>query len=127
MNKERVFCDSRGEKVNVGDNVMIYFGYNNLLPGVVKEIKGMGAKVLVDAWPSHPNPEYRYSLSKWKRGDCMVKVPDPERPYPEEVYKLIDEIISEKNNIDNSFEVRTAMGQLYKFWQMKKPLRLVTS
>jgi len=125
--REKVFVDSRGERLAVGDNVMIYFGYNHLLSGVIHEIRGMGAKVLVDAWPTAQNPSQRYSMSKWKRGDCMVKVPDPYRPYPEEVYKLIDKLIAEKNNVDSSFEVRKAIGEIHKFWEMNRPLVLVTS
>lgn len=127
MKKELVFRDSRGEKVEVGDNVMIYFGYNSLRPGVVKEVQGMGAKVLVDSWPTAPSPEQRYSLSKLKGGECMVKVADPYRPYPEEVYKLADKLIAEKNNVESSFEVRRAVGEIYKFWEMNRPVNLVCS
>lgn len=121
------FVDSAGHPLAVGDHVMIYFGYNKLQPGVIKEIKTMSAKVLVDAWPSHPDPEVRYSLSKWKRGECMVKVPNPDRPYPPEVYGLLDKLIAENNNVDSPFAVRSAIGEIYKFWEKNRPMRLVTS
>lgn len=127
MPRDLVFRDSRGEKVVEGDHVMIYFGYNNLLPGVVKQVRGMGAKVLVDTNPKQKGPDLRYSLSKWKRGDCLVKVPDPYRPYPEEVYKLVDKLIAEKNNVWSSFEVRRAIGEIHKFWEMNRPVNLVCS
>lgn len=118
--------DSAGNPLAVGDHVMIYFGYNNLLPGVVKQVRGMGAKVLVDTNPKQKDPDLRYSLSKWKRGDCLVKVPDPYRPYPEEVYKLVDHMI-EKRNSAESLEIRKVIHELINFWEGNRPLRLVTS
>lgn len=130
MKKEFVFRDSRGDKVEVGDNVMIYFGYNRLLPGVVKQIQGMGAKVLVDAWPTHPNPEFRYSLSKWKRGDCMVKVPSVTKEYPPEVVLLISEILRLRDEAPMTKEglpTRKVCQDLLNFWDMKRPMNLVTS
>ena len=126
MPRDLVFRDSRGEKVVEGDHVMIYFGHNNLLPGVVKQVRGMGAKVLVDTNPKQKDPDLRYSLSKWKRGDCLVKVPDPYHPYPEEVYKLVAHMI-EKRNSAESLEIRKAIHELINFWEGNRPLRLVTS
>ena len=66
--------DAAGNALSVGDKVYIYWGHNELCPGVVQSIQGNGAKVLVDSWPNHPDPEHRYSLSKWKSGKCMLKV-----------------------------------------------------
>lgn len=68
--------DAAGNTLSVGDKVYIYWGYNTLCPGVIKSIQGNGARVLVDAWPSHPDPVHRYSLSKPKGGECMLKVSD---------------------------------------------------
>lgn len=120
------FVDSAGHPLAVGDHVMIYFGYNKLQPGVIKEIKTMSAKVLVDSWPSHPDPEARHSLSKWKRGECMIKVPNPDRPYQPEVYGLLDEI---RRLRDESpyIETKIMYQDLIGFWEKNRPMRLVTS
>ncbi|MBL5840951.1 hypothetical protein I4U30_22035 [Enterobacter asburiae] len=50
--------DVRGETLNIGDEVYIYWGYNQLRPAVVKQISKNQAKVFCDG-----------SLSKWKRGE----------------------------------------------------------
>lgn len=126
MRITKKLVDSQGNQLQELDHVMIYFGYNELKPGVVKEIKGQHAKVLVDAWPSHPDPEYRYSLSKWKRGECMVKVPNPDKPYPPEVYGLLNEIRRRRDESDDH-GLRLVYQGIINYWEGNRPLRLVTS
>ncbi|UTC25252.1 hypothetical protein P7_062 [Pectobacterium phage vB_PcaM_P7_Pc] len=56
--------DFLGNPLNEGDIVAIYWGYNCLKKGTVRTIKAGRAKVFVQG-----------TLSKWKRGECMVKLP----------------------------------------------------
>lgn len=64
--------DCRGSELQVGDTVYIYWGYNQLRPGKIHCIQGTGAQVMVD---TGCKPESRrYSLSKLKGGECMIKV-----------------------------------------------------
>lgn len=55
--------DYRGYELAVGDTVAIYWGYNELKTAKVAKVSKNGAKVLVNG-----------VLSKWKRGECMVKL-----------------------------------------------------
>lgn len=84
--------DVRGDDLKIGDEVYIYWGGNELRPGKVSQIKGNKAKILVDSWPNHPDPAHRYSMSKWKSGECMIKAEEPTGYYPDEVILLLEEI-----------------------------------
>lgn len=55
--------DYRGKPLKVGDRVAIYWGYNELQGGIIRQIKGNKAKV-----------EVLDTVSKWKSGSCMVKL-----------------------------------------------------
>ena len=128
--KDTILRDSTGAPLAVGDHVMIYFGYNRLSPGVIHQIQRNSAKVLVDSWPSHPDPNHRYSLSKWKHGECMVKMPNPDRPYPDEVYNLLNEVrrIRDEECINaDGLPVKRTCQRIINFWESKRPLNLVTS
>lgn len=57
--------DYRGTPLKEGDRVAIYWGYNELQGGIIRQIKGKKAKV-----------EVLDTLSKWKDGSCMVKLED---------------------------------------------------
>lgn len=57
--------DYRGTPLKEGDKVAIYWGYNKLQGGVIRQIKGNKAKV-----------EVLDTVSKWKSGSCMVKLED---------------------------------------------------
>lgn len=57
--------DYRGTPLKEGDKVAIYWGCNRLQGGVIRQIKGRKAKV-----------EVLGTISKWKDGNCMVKLPD---------------------------------------------------
>lgn len=122
--------DVRGETLNVGDEVYIYWGYNQLRPGVIKQIQGNGAKVLVDSWPNHPDPEHRYSLSKLKGGECMIKAEEPTGGYPDEVILLLEEIRRLRDEAPMNKEglpTKQLCQGLLNFWDMKRPMKLVTS
>lgn len=118
--------DVRGERLNLGDEVYLYWGHNELRPGVVKEIKGHKAKVLVDSWPSHPDPEHRYSMSKWKSGECMIKAEEPTGNYPDEVILLLEEIRRLRDE-SKFLEEKTKYQDLLNFWDKKRPCTLVIS
>lgn len=115
--------DAAGNTLKVGDEVYIYFGYNSLKPGVIKEIQGRGAKVLVDSWPSHPDPEHRYSLSKWKDGECMIKQAAPTGYYENEVILLIEEIIRLRDGAEY-LEDKIKYQELLNFWDRNRPCNL---
>lgn len=60
--------DYRGTLLREGDIVALYYGYGGLETGEIKQIKNHRAKV-----------EVTYStgdkvMSKWKYGECMVKL-----------------------------------------------------
>lgn len=57
--------DYRGTPLKEGDKVAIYWGYNELQGGIIRQIRGNKAKV-----------EVLDTLSKWKFGSCMVKLED---------------------------------------------------
>ncbi|WKV23425.1 hypothetical protein SEA1_gp0077 [Salmonella phage SEA1] len=62
--------DYRGTALYVGDIIALYYGYGGLETGRIVQIKNHRAKV-----------EVTYStgekvMSKWKYGDCMVKLYD---------------------------------------------------
>lgn len=57
--------DYRGTPLKEGDKVAIYWGHNELQDGIIRQIKGNKAKV-----------EVLDTVSKWKSGSCMVKLPD---------------------------------------------------
>lgn len=118
--------DVRGETLNVGDEVYIYWGYNQLRPGVIKQIQGQGAKVLVDSWPNHPDPDQRYSLSKLKGGECMIKASEPTGYYPDEVVLLLDKI---RRLRDGSpyLEDKIKYQELLNYWDKNRPCNLVCS
>lgn len=118
--------DVRGETLNVGDEVYIYWGGNELRPGKVNQIKGNKAKVLVDSWPNHPDPAHRYSMSKWKSGECMIKAEEPTGYYPDEVIMLLEEIRRLRDE-SKFLEDKIKYQNLLNFWDMKRPLKLVTS
>lgn len=122
--------DVRGDTLKVGDSVYIYFGYNELKPGTVKQIRGKLAKVLVDAYPNRKEDESRYSLSKWKPSICMIKAEEPTGYYPDEVILLLEEIRRLRDeapmNKDGLPTKQLCQG-LLNFWDMKRPMKLVTS
>lgn len=122
--------DVRGDTLKVGDSVYIYFGYNELKPGIVKEIRGKMAKVLVDAYPNREDDEDRYSLSKWKPGICMIKADEPTGWYPDEVVLLIEEIIRMRDfapaNKDG-LPIKQLCQHLLNYWDRKRPCNLVCS
>lgn len=118
--------DVRGDTLKVGDSVYIYFGYNELKPGIVKEIRGKMAKVLVDAYPNREDDEDRYSLSKWKPGICMIKADEPTGWYPDEVVLLIQEIIRLRDE-SKYLEDKIKYQNLLTFWDRKRPCDLVCS
>ncbi|ARW58047.1 hypothetical protein [Serratia phage X20] len=62
--------DYRGSLLNVGDTVAIYYGYGSLETGVIMKIKNHKAIVEVTYTNGHK------VMSKWKFGDCMVKLND---------------------------------------------------
>ncbi len=111
--------DVRGEDLKVGDEVYIYWGYNQLRPAVVKQVTKNGAKVFCDG-----------SLSKWKRGECMIKASEPTGYYPDEVIMLLEEIRRLRDaapmNKDGLPTKQLCQG-LLNFWDMKRPMNLVTS
>lgn len=107
--------DVRGETLNVGDEVYIYWGYNQLRPAVVKQVTKNGAKVFCDG-----------SLSKWKRGECMIKASEPTGYYPDEVILLLEEIRRLRDE-SKFLEDKIKYQNLLNFWDMKRPLKLVTS
>lgn len=117
--------DVRGDTLKVGDSVYIYFGYNELKPGIVKQIRGKLAKVLVDAYPNREEDESRYSLS-----NCMIKAEEPTGYYPDEVILLLEEIRRLRDeapmNKDGLPTKQLCQG-LLNFWDMKRPMKLVTS
>ncbi|ATS93454.1 hypothetical protein P1A145kb_p054 [Pectobacterium phage DU_PP_I] len=57
--------DFLGNPLNEGDIVAIYWGYNALQTATIVQVKGRKVKVDVDG-----------TISKWKDGSCMVKLPD---------------------------------------------------
>lgn len=57
--------DYRGTKLAVGDKVAIYWQANCLETGTIHDIRGNKAKVRVMS-----------TISKWKFGECMVKLED---------------------------------------------------
>lgn len=122
--------DVRGDTLKVGDSVYIYFGYNELKPGIVKQIRGKLAKVLVDAYPNREEDESRYSLSKWKPGICMIKAEELTGYYPDEVILLLEEIRRLRDeapmNKDGLPTKQLCQG-LLNFWDMKRQMKLVTS
>lgn len=122
--------DVRGERLKLGDEVYLYWGYNQLRPGVVKEIKGNKAKILVDSWPNHPEPEHRYSMSKWKSGECIIKAEEPTGDYANEVVLLLEEIRRLRDEAPMNKEglpTKQLCQHLLKFWDMKRPLNLICS
>ncbi|AFH20950.1 hypothetical protein CL97_gp066 [Cronobacter phage CR9] len=70
--------DYRGTPLKEGDKVAIYWGYNSLETAIIHNIQGKVAKVRVQIkhHPRGAEPYIEEVLSKWKRGDCMVKLPD---------------------------------------------------
>lgn len=124
------FYDAAGNELRVGDSVYIYFGYNSLRAGVVKDIQGKAAKVLVDAWPSHPDENQRYSLSKWKEGECMIKADQGTGHYPDEVILLIEEIRNLRDQAPANAQglpIKQLCQHLLNYWDRKRPCNLVCS
>lgn len=73
--------DYRGTPLKVGDKVAVYWGYNSLQTAVVHLIRGAECKVKVTYTRVRYLPDGRdeYTedvISHWKRGDCMVKLPE---------------------------------------------------
>lgn len=68
--------DYRGTPLKEGDKVAIYWGYNSLATAIIHNIKGNAAKVKVQIkhYPRGADPYIEEVLSKWKHGDCMVKL-----------------------------------------------------
>lgn len=119
--------DAAGNTLKVGDEVYIYWGGNELRPGVVKELRGNGAKVLVDSWPQHPDPEHRYSLSKWKGGECMIKQAEPTGYYEDEVILLLEEIRKLRDEAPSNAEglpQKRLCQHLLNTWDKNRPCNL---
>lgn len=57
--------DYRGTPLREGDTVAIYWGSNTLKTGIVHLIRGNHCKVKIYNGAS---------VSKWKAGECMVKL-----------------------------------------------------
>lgn len=79
--------DYRGTPLQVGDKVAIYWGYNELKTAEIHQIKGKSAKVKliresVGYFSDGFEPGCTVTvtqhevISKWKRGECMIKLPD---------------------------------------------------
>lgn len=64
--------DYRGTPLEVGDKVAIYWGYNELVTGIISRISRQQAKVKIQNGMAPGD----IIESKWKRGSCMVKLPD---------------------------------------------------
>lgn len=64
--------DYRGTELKVGDKVALYWGYNELVTGRVSKIKGQQVKVKIQTGMAPGD----IIESKWKRGSCMVKLPE---------------------------------------------------
>lgn len=62
--------DYRGTPLKEDDKVAMYWGYNELVTGIISKIKGQQAKVKVQVGMSPGD----IVESKWKRGTCMVKL-----------------------------------------------------
>ncbi|WZX10623.1 hypothetical protein [Enterobacter phage EC152] len=107
--------DVRGETLNIGDEVYIYWGYNQLRPAVVKQISKNQAKVFCDG-----------SLSKWKRGECMIKAEETTGWYPDEVVLLIQEIVRLRDEA-KFLEEKIKYQDLLNFWDKNRPCNLVCS
>ncbi|QPI14720.1 hypothetical protein GECvBMG_gp176 [Salmonella phage GEC_vB_MG] len=107
--------DVRGDDLNVGDEVYIYWGYNQLRPAVIKQISKNKAKVFCDG-----------SLSKWKSGECMIKANEPTGWYPDEVVLLIQEIIRLRDEA-KFLEEKIKYQDLLNFWDKNRPCNLVCS
>ena len=107
--------DVRGDNLSVGDEVYIYWGYNELRPATVKQISKNKAKVLCDG-----------TLSKWKSGQCMIKASEPTGYYPDEVVLLLDEI---RRLRDSSpyLEDKIKYQELLNYWDKNRPCNLVCS
>ena len=111
--------DVCGERLNVGDEVFIYWGYNQLRPAVVKQISKNKAKVFCDG-----------SLSKWKTGECMVKVSAPTGYYPDEVILLIQKIIALRDEAPankDGLVTKQLCQDLLNYWDKTRPCDLVCS
>lgn len=111
--------DVRGKALNIGDEVYIYWGYNQLRPAVIKDIQGKVAKVFCDG-----------TLSKWKRGECMIKAEEPTGYYPDEVILLLEEIRRLRDEAlmnKEGLPTKQLCQGLLNFWDMKRPMKLVTS
>lgn len=65
--------DYRGEVLDVGDQVAIYFGYNCLETGWINKISPSGNKAKVEVQYGNGDSV----ISKWKPGNCMVKLGVP--------------------------------------------------
>lgn len=70
--------DYRGTLLKEGDKVAIYWGHNSLETAIIHTVQGNTAKVRVQIkyCPRGADPYIEEVLSKWKHGDCMVKLPD---------------------------------------------------
>lgn len=107
--------DVRGDDLRVGDEVYIYWGYNELRPAIIKQISNNKVKVFCDG-----------TLSKWKSGQCMIKASEPTGYYPDEVVLLIQQIIKCRDN-SKSLEDKTKYQNLLNYWDKNRPMTLVTS
>lgn len=107
--------DVRGERLNVGDEVFIYWGYNQLRPAVVKQISKNKAKVFCDG-----------SLSKWKTGECMIKASEITGYYPDEVILLIQEIIRIRDE-SPAAPTKQLCQDLLNYWDKNRPCNLICS
>ncbi|WNL63183.1 hypothetical protein [Citrobacter phage Ci1] len=66
--------DFQGRPLYVGDWVALYYGYNELKEGRIEKISNFRAKIMV-----FENGAFSV-LSKWKYGDCMIKLHETQIP-----------------------------------------------
>lgn len=73
--------DYRGTTLQAGDKVALYWGHNQLQTAEIYVIRGAECKVKVTYNRVRYLPDGRdeYTeevISQWKRGDCMIKLPE---------------------------------------------------
>lgn len=66
--------DFQGQTLREGDWVAIYYGYNTLKEGRIEKISNHRAKVMIFEQGSFS------VLSKWKYGECMIKLHESQIP-----------------------------------------------
>lgn len=73
--------DYRGTPLKVGDKVALYWGHNQLQTAEIHLIRAGECKVKVTKKRVRYLPDGREeyteeTISQWKRGECMIKLPE---------------------------------------------------